>query len=453
MSDAAVSPDRYALLRRALIVLLGLWLAWQIISLHMANHFTRAAQLGDAAAIDSALWWDAGHPLALELKARGLLRDLDALAAAEAGVLDENGAALQAPAPFNRPVALAELDALLRAALAADPARGNLLALLALSAQHRGTADAAAASLADRLAPVHPRVQRNLARYYLLQEDLAPAVIHLARAMVGDPADARDYYPLLMQVAADPAAREVLSAIASDPRPFPWWNGFFAHVAANAGDLDALRALVQLREASTALPLQEYERNLYINRLRREGRVAEAYLHWVNGLGKAQLGRLGYLYDGSFEEPFANDSGFGWVAQPPRNSGVRITRGDTYGATGDLALRVAFGGKRVRFSHLYQQVFLGAGRYEVSGRVRPDQLRARRGLQWRVYCSAGASGLLGESDLIAGTGDWREFRFPVTVPPDCSGQILRLYSAGNRDVDHELEGTVWFDDLQITLTR
>jgi len=37
----------------------------------------------------------------------------------------------------------------------------------------------------------------------------------------------------------------------------------------------------------------------------------------------------------------------------------------------------------------------------------------------------------------------------VTVPADCPGQILRLHSAGNREVDHELNGGIWFDDLRL----
>lgn len=97
----------------------------------------------------------------------------------------------------------------------------------------------------------------------------------------------------------------------------------------------------------------------------------------MNGLSREQLATLGYLYDGSFEHPFANDSGFGWVANPPRNSGIRIILGDTYGVSGDQALRVSFRGKRVRFAHVYQNVFLAPGAYTVTGRVRPDQLTAR----------------------------------------------------------------------------
>ncbi|QFU74628.1 hypothetical protein EY643_02580 [Halioglobus maricola] len=429
----SVTGNHGTTLWRAALVAAGLLLAWQVTSLHMANYFAGKAADGEPAAADSALWWDASEPRASELKARFVERN--------AG--DELS-----------PAALEEISALLRVAIANDPARGSAVSHLALTQQDRGVGQAAQlAALADSLAPVEPRNQRNLARFAFEADDLQGAVVHTARAMVGAPESASRFFPLLMDVAAAPQAREVLMAIARDPTPFPWWNAFFAHVAGNAEDLDALRALVQLREQSVALPLQEYERNLYINRLRKEGLVAEAYMHWVNGLSKAQLSTLGYLYDGSFEQPFANDSGFGWVARPPRNSGIRITRGDTYGASGDQALRVSFRGKRVRFSHLYQQVFLPAGDFILSGQVRPDQLEARRGLQWRLYCSAGSSGLLGESELIVGTGDWREFEFSAAVPPECSGQILKLYSAGNRDVDHELKGTVWFDDMQIRVSK
>ncbi|TDG12864.1 hypothetical protein E2F43_15000 [Seongchinamella unica] len=420
-------------LRRGLLLAVALFLAWQVITLQVANHYARNADAGDAAAAARALGWDPGQPRALELQARILLAD-----------------ATEDTLPQRAP----EAQALLERAVTAEPSRGNNLALLALLRQreHDGSAPVLA-SLADELAPVHPQVQRNLARYYLLATELDQAVVHAARAMVGKPGLASDYYPLLMQVAADPRARDVLAAIADDPTPFPWWQGFFRHVATNAQELDALRSLVSLRQASTALPLTEYERNLYINRLRREGLVDEAYLHWVNGLGKAQLRSLGYLYDGGFDHDFANDSGFGWVARPPGNSGIRISRGDTYGASNDKALRLSFRGKRVRFSHVYQQVFLAPGAYTVSGRVRPDQLRARRGLQWRLYCSTGAGGTLGESELFVGTGDWRSFQFEVVVPPECSGQTLRLYSAGHRDVDHELDGAIWFDDLQIGLDK
>ena len=47
-----------------------------------------------------------------------------------------------------------------------------------------------------------------------------------------------------------------------------------------------------------------------------------------------------------------------------------------------LALRVAFEDRRVPFAHVRQLLALGPGRYTLSGRARPDNLRTDRGLVW-----------------------------------------------------------------------
>jgi hypothetical protein len=114
---------------------------------------------------------------------------------------------------------------------------------------------------------------------------------------------------------------------------------------------------------------------------------------------------------------------------------------------------VSLEGRRVRFKHLWQNLFLAPGRYRLSGLARPDQLKARRGLQWQVQCAAGSNGVLGKSEEFAGSGDWRDFNFQIDVPGNCTGQILRLLSLGKRDLDHELAGAIWFDGMRIERIR
>lgn len=412
---------------RVILVVLALALGWQALSLNVADHYVAKAKAGDVEAIDAALWWEE-HPEALAIRARDLLID----------DIDSNDA---------------EAVALLRRSVALAPTGARQIANLAQLAQAAEREDAVAlARIADRLDPVDWRVQRALFLVETRRGAYAEGIGHLARALVGNPALADQYFPVLLQAAASEESRALLAPLTDDPSPYRWWNGFFRYAARESESVAPLRGLVALREDASGLPLQPYERDLYVARLRRDGLIKEAYLYWVNGLTPEQLDALGYVYDGGFEHAFANDAGFGWSARAPRNSGIRITRGNTYGASGSQALRLAFRGRRVRFDDVWQHLFLGPGSYDVSGRVRPDQLRARRGLQWRLYCSSGEGGTLGESELFSGTGDWREFDFVVTVPPGCSGQTLRLYSAGNRIVDHEVSGTVWFDDLRIALT-
>ena len=342
--------------------------------------------------------------------------------------------------------------ALLRAAIASNPADArpqmDVAALYATDDEvEQGDRLATAA---NTLMPVQYAAQLDLALYWSGREDVEQAVQHLAIALVGGRGRLREaYFPQLLAVAAQEQSRGALLPITENPTLYPWWEAFFRYAARDAQDVATVTALVDMREASAQVPLSARERDLYIGRLRKDDLIAEAYLYWVNGLDKEDLQYLGYLFDGGFEREIVNKTGFEWRAYPPRNSGIRITSGDTYGVEGGTALRASFSGKRIRFRHLSQNLYLDQGTYVLSGRVRPDNLKARRGLQWRVDCNAGASGTLGNSDTFAGSGDWRAFAFDITVPAGCIGQVLSLRSVGARDVDHEIEGTLWVDALRI----
>lgn len=417
----AVDKPRPALpLWRAALVVVVLLLGWQVLAVNMAEYHLELGAAGDREAVERALWWQPDHPRALALKGRWLIRD-DNWTAAEVW---------------------------LQRAVQGNPADARPLVDLARLRARKGE-QALADDMMDaahRLMPVNPRVQRGIGAYWLERGEVERGIRHLATALSGDSSLAVDVFPLLLLAAETP---ELQAALASYTREPPnWWQAFVRHVARDAASADTLGTLISMRQASAAAPLEAWEREAWLQRLRRDGRVGEAYLQWVNGLNAEALQELGYVFNGSFERPLAN-SGFGWFSNTPRNAGFSIATGTTYGVVGQRALRITFTGKRARFNHLHQQVFLGPGDYTLSGLARPDGLQARRGLQWRLHCSSGGRQLLGESELLLGTGDWRRFEFPLTVPADCPGQILRLYSAGNRDVDHELNGGIWFDDLRL----
>lgn len=408
---------------RAALIMLALLLGWQAVTINMAAYHLKQAANGDRSALERALWWRPDYPGALALQGRWLIRDGD-----QAGA-----------------------EGWLEQAVQANPADGRPLvdlARLRASAGEQGLADDMIKA-ADRLMPVDPRVQRNIGVYWLERGDFQRGLRHLATALSGDGSLAKDVFPLLLRAAETPTLLPALTPYTLEPPG--WWQGFIRHVAGNAASADTLGRLIGMRQEAMAAPLEPWEREAWLQRLRRDGRVGEAYLQWVNGLDAEALQSLGYVFNGSFERPLAN-SGFGWFSSVPRNAGFSIATGTTYGIVGERALRVTFTGKRAPFNHLYQQLFTGPGDYTVSGLARPDGLQARRGLQWRVHCSSGGSQLLGESELLVGTSDWRSFEFSVTVPDDCHGQILRLYSAGNRDVDHELNGGIWFDNIRIKLS-
>ena len=410
---------------RVVLVLAAIMIAWKIISVNLADHFVKLAGEGDQDALESALFWDAGHPRVLVLQGERLL---------ESGQED-----------------LAEK--FLIEAVQANPADARPLILLADIRRKRGEESVAdqMVETASRLMPVDGNIQRAVAVYWYERGMLDLAVEHLSTALAGNYWKLRDeLFPVFLKIAETPGAHETLAPLAEDP-PL-WWEGFVVYATKNAENVDTLRVIATMRKSSDKVPISKRERNTYIQRLRKEGLLAEAYLHWVNGLDKEQRQLLGYIYNGNFEHELSN-SGFGWYARLPKNSGIIINTAITYGIEGKQALYLSFKGKRVRFRHLRQPLFLDAGTYRVTGRVRPDKLRARKGLQWVALCTVGAKGKLGESRPFLGTGDWREFEFDINVPPECRGQLLQLRSVGNRDVDHEVKGEIWFDDMHIQLQR
>ena len=412
------SMKRYAW--QAALLLIVLWLDWQALASNLAEHYLQRAQTGERAALATALWWRPDHPRALALQGRWLLRD-------------------------GKPQ---EAEAWLQRAVLGDPADARPLVDLALVRAAAGNVTLADEMIetAHALMPVHPAVQRNIGLYWLQRGEPARAIGHVATALSGEPRLREEFFPLLLAAAEDPALRGALEPLVAEPPG--WWAGFFEYASRTAQSADSVAALLEMRRTAKEFPVSDSERESLLQRLHRDGRVADAYLLWVNSLDAKALEQLGYVFDGGFERPLGN-SGFGWFGNVPRNAGFRISTGAAYGMTGERAVHIAFSGKRAPFQHLYQNLFLGPGRYEVSGQVRPEDLRARRGLQWRVNCNAGGNELLGESEFLLGSSEWRRFAFDIEVPAHCAGQILRLHSAGNRDVDHELQGGIWFDELRI----
>jgi hypothetical protein len=424
MSDGFMGSRTGLVLKRTGLAVIAAVVSWQILVVNLSDYFVEDASYGNPEALQTALWWDRHHPVVLAQLGTDAIRQ------------EQPAAAL----------------ALLRAAIASNPAdaRPQMDVAALYAADDAVEQGDRLATAANTLMPVQYAAQLDLALYWSAREDVEQAVQHLAIALVGGRGRLREaYFPQLLAVAAQEQSRGALLPITENPTLYPWWEAFFRYAARDAQDVATVTALVDMREASAQVPLSARERDLYIGRLRKDDLIAEAYLYWVNGLNKEDLQYLGYLFDGGFEREIVNKTGFEWRAYPPRNSGIRITSGDTYGVEGGTALRASFSGKRIRFGHLSQNLYLDQGTYVLTGRVRPDNLKARRGLQWRVDCNAGASGTLGNSDTFAGSGDWRAFAFDITVPAGCIGQVLSLRSVGARDVDHEIEGTLWVDALRI----
>ena len=413
MTDAALKPRRANLLKWGLFVLVGAWLAWRIVILGMANQY--AQELNDP---EGALAWYAHHPDAhLE---RGL-REKNADAA-----IDD-----------------------LRAAIDGNPAEGRAYAALGRLLESRGEAGRArqAMETAARLAPQRSDVQMEVAAYWMRQGQLDRALAHWNTVLRHRHDLHTRVFPELLRLAGDPARQAAFVPLLK--QPVPWWPAFFIHAAANAPDVNTVRVLFSLQHDGPNPATPDMLR-AYLARLQKEGQWMEAWFAWLNSLTKEQVGKVGYLYNGSFEAPISN-LGFDWIVQP--NPAVSLDTAATYETSGERALRVRFRGLRVKFQHLHQYLMLPPGKYYLQGRVRPDNLQAEQGMQWALYC-VGNDAPVAVTDRFRGSDQWTRFRTELEIPPSgCPVQMLRLELAGVIRLDFDASGTIWFDNLGIERVR
>ncbi len=412
MPDAQSSKLR-SLLKWGLFALAGSWLAWRIVVLGMANQY--AQELNDP---EAALGWMANHPDAL--LARGLREQ-------------------------NPDAALQDL----RAAIAANPAEGRAYAALGRLLETRGEAGQArqAMETAARLSPQRSDVQMEVAAYWMRQGNLDRALAHWNTVLRHRPDLHAHIFPALLQLAGDPAHQADFLPLLK--QPVPWWPAFFIHAAASAPDANTVRVLFSLQQGGPNAPTPDMLR-AYLARLQKEGAWLEAWFAWLNSLTRDQVGKLGYLYNGSFEAPISN-LGFDWIVQ--KHPAVSLDTAATYETSGERALRLSFRGLRVNYQNLYQYLMLPAGSFYLQGRVRPDNLQAVQGMQWALYC-LGSNEPVAVTDRFRGSEQWTRFRTAFSIPPDgCPVQMLRLELAGTIRLDFDASGTIWFDNIGIEQVR
>jgi len=406
-------------LRRVLLIAFAAFVLWRITVVGVSNIYIAQHQRGDDSAAGKALAWNPSHPEAAYQLAAGMSADN----AAEATTVER-----------------------LRHAYGLNPTDARPLLALARLAASQGNSEQAGALAAEaaKLRPADPSIQRQAAAFWVSQGNLENAMRHWSQALEADPSARGTIFPILLEIAENPELRGLLVPYLQTPPA--WWEGFFAEVARRALDVGTVRSLNSLRRVPGSTPLTAEERKVYIARLQRDGLVTEAYLVWLNGLSEEERAHLGLLHNGGFELPPTN-TGFDWHLG--KIDGVIIQTATTYGLQGAKALHLIFKRWEKPFRHVHQPLFLDPGVYLISGRVRADSLQSNGGLKWAVRCQLPSAGTLAESERFLGSSEWRDFSFEVAIPESCVAQELRLLSAGQREFEHRMVGSIWFDAISL----
>jgi tetratricopeptide (TPR) repeat protein len=402
--------------RRRLWILVALsvglvWLAWEIFS-------TTAASTLSVSDPESALAWRPNAPVALM------------------GWADY---AFAGPSGESR---LEEIESAAEHALTVNPLESDAMRLLGLVAEKKGDPDRAAAlmSMAAARNPRDVRAQTWLFAWSAREGDYQASLRHVDSLLRARPDLGEPLLPALIELAslAEPAVVEQLSA---NP---PWRRWFMARLSDKAADPSSL-AEIFTRLRATSAPPTNGEIAPFLRKLVQRGHYDLAYLNWITHLPPAQLLSVGRLTNGGFEEP-PSGLPFDWGLGRVRGAATEIveTGGD------NRALRVAFHGGLIPYRHVSQTLLLPAGKYRLSGQVRPIGLRNPRGMQWTISC-ADTQEVVAETERVSGSAPWTDFAVDFEVPDGlaCRAQVLRLALAARVDAEQEAQGEIWYDSLAI----
>ena len=401
-------------IRVALMLLVAATLAivgWRTITLMRADS---AIARGDVA---EALRWRPRHPEALlgEAVQRLAADDLEGAAAGARNVLQE------------------------------EPAEGRAYRVLAQVAV-AGKQPERARSLfriAARRAPRDLPTRAWLAQDALLRGDHAETLVQIDRVLSLSPGAAANVYPVLVQLAGDPAFTE---ALADTLRHRPTWRqGLLAALRhptrGNPANADAVLGALQRRGG-----LDAEESAAWIESLLRDGRWGEAHARWAAPL-TTKGESLPLLYNGDFAKA-PSGQGFDW--RQPQVAGAILEYEAAPAGTGRV-LHARFLGRRIAGSLLEHALLLAPGDYVLDFRRRSDGLRSDNGLQWSIACAEkGGGGVLARSQPLSGTRGWQAERVVFTVPArGCVGQWLRFANVGAVSAGQVASGDLWVAALNI----
>lgn len=190
-------------------------------------------------------------------------------------------------------------------------------------------------------------------------------------------------------------------------------------------------------------------RKAYLDRLEREKRWSDAFFVWFNGLSDKQLAALNNIFDGDFEVD-APQEGFGWYYS--QGNGIRIAPEPVTG--GSRALHVAFlGTHRPPQMLARQRLLLDPGVYQLSGKIKVDTMAALHGLRWDLVCMDQPAPLLASTAYFVGKTPWQAYTVEFRVPESCAAQELRLTLHPADATQKNVSGSVWLDELRISLRQ
>ena len=280
----------------------------------------------------------------------------------------------------------------------------------------------------------------------LIQKDYAKALYHIDGLLRSDPERHDQLMTLLSSFVDAPGSLAPLVALLKTSPP--WRGSFIAYLEQNAKQTETSYALLStLRNQGSAISSDELRPLLA--RLMSEKAYDRAYYIWLDFLSDIELRKTSLIYDGGFDLDIGNRF-FDWTYQPLANVDLRLVPKST--GSVDRVLRISFSSGKTPFNNFYQVLRLQPGNYVLRGEEKSEKLETNSGLVWRFTCISQEPNLIGSTEPLLDVASWKNFDLSFTVPVQgCDTQELRLANNARADLDQQISGIAYYDNLSVQL--
>jgi len=297
--------------------------------------------------------------------------------------------------------------------------------------------------------PVSPEVAWRYGSFLLRQDDTAKAFAEFRVALLKDPK--LETSAVAQSWKAGASASQILNEVLPpESQYYLAAMDFFLSQRQTAAALSIWNRLLDLKqpfEIQRAVPL--------VNDLISQDRVAEARGLWQQALAAThwavdENGNLSVLFNGGFEHDLVN-GGFDWQEVPVPGASFAIDTGVAH--SGARSLRIDFNGSvNQDFSQLVQWVAVEPQRrFRFAAYLRTEGISTDSGARFLIFDPHHPTVPQTLTRDLTGTHPWSLVDAELTTGPETRLLAVVLRRVPSRKFDNKLQGTVWVDDVSLTL--
>lgn len=187
----------------------------------------------------------------------------------------------------------------------------------------------------------------------------------------------------------------------------------------------------------------------YVSFLLNHGLGKDAVTAWAGYAGDRSKGYLEstFVYNGDFESD-PSGSRLDWRIEPSEH--VRATRDLTMAHSGTSSLRLEFDGKdNTDFHHIFQELVLAPGAYELEAYVRTRDLSTDEGIGLRLASNEPGFAIDVTTEVVNGTTEWKRVSKSFSIANKTRLVMLQVRRRPSLRFDNQISGVAWVDSVAI----